>query len=59
MVYTGQSITINARRADKLFVTQENFTVYQMYPKFCVLDNGKYKVCAVYDDLKHKTPIVI
>lgn len=59
LVNIGQSITINARRAEKMLVTREEFTVYQMYHKFCVLDNGKYKVCAYYDDLKQKMPIVI
>ena len=58
-MYTGQSITINVRRAEKLFITQESFRVYQMYPRFCVLDNGKYKVCAFYGDLKRKEPVTI
>lgn len=58
-MYIGQSITINAKRESGQKITSEVFKVHSMYQKFCVLDNGKYRVCAFYGDLARREVIVI
>lgn len=58
-MYIGQSITINAKRESGQKITSEVFKVHSMYQKFCVLDNGKYRVCAFYGDLARSEVIVI
>lgn len=53
----GQSIKVMITRSDNSVPEQEDFTVYQLYSKFAVLDNGLYKVCAFIHDLKCGRPI--
>lgn len=55
----GDKITIAAKRESGQKITSEVFKVHSMYQKFCVLDNGYYRVCAFYGDLARREVIVI
>lgn len=55
----GDKIKINAKRESAQKITSEVFKVHSMHQKFCVLDNGKYRVCAFYGDLARREVIVI
>ena len=52
-LYPGKKMTVNCRMTETYrSVTAVEVRVYQLYPKFAVLDNGKYKFCAYIDDLQ-------
>ncbi len=52
-LYPGKKITVNCRTTESnLCAKAVNVRVYQLYSKFAVLDNGKYKFCAYIDDLQ-------
>lgn len=53
----GDRITINARYGAT--VHKLGVRVYQLYERFCVLDTGKFKVSAFYDDIRNKAHIWI
>ena len=55
----GQRITINVRKSQQSMVERVSVKVYQMYDRFCVLDNGKFKFCAFYGDIKSKEIIAM
>lgn len=38
---------------------KRKFKVHSIYPKFAVLDTGKYKVCALKTDIRARVAIVI
>ena len=59
MMNTGDKIKIRVKRVDCNGIDVKEFTVYQMYPKFCVLDNGKYKTCAYYRDIHNGDVVTI
>ena len=55
----GDKIKIRVKRGNCVGIDVQEFTVYQMYPKFCVIDNGKYKTCAYYRDIHNGDVITI
>lgn len=55
----GDKIKIRVKHVDRNGIDVKEFTVYQMYPKFCVLDSGKYKTCAYYRDIHNGDVITI
>ena len=59
MVGVGERITINAQHPEGGEKFTETATVEILCKKFCVLNNGKYRFCAYYDDIKHGRVIVL
>lgn len=58
-MYIGQSIKVKVIRSDNQVPVQEDFKVHSMYPKFVVLDNGIFRVCAFLRDIKIGLPVRI
>ena len=54
----GDRVSISAVHADSAVVSRIACTVYRMLPRFAVLDNGRYKFCAFYQDIEANKLIV-
>ena len=59
----GEEITVNVRPATSTVCASEassvRCTVIAVYPRFAVLDNGKYRFCAFLDELDRGDVIAI
>lgn len=59
----GDIIKVRVKRLNGIINSQVSeqidATVVEEYPKFVVLNNGKFNFCAFRDDLKKKEVIVI
>ena len=53
----GQMIPIHIKRGQK--TAKEYWKVYQIYKHFVVLENGLYKTCAFYNDIRRNIPVVL
>ena len=55
----GDRLTFNAQHPEGGAIFKTSAVVEIMCDKFCVLNNGKYRFCAFYRDLKQGNVIVL
>lgn len=55
----GDRLTFVSQHPEGGAIFQTSAVVEIMCDKFCVLNNGKYRFCALYEDLKHGRVIVL
>lgn len=55
----GDRLTFNAQHPEGGAIFKTSAVVEIMRDKFCVLNNGKYRFCAFYSDLKRGNVIVL